>query len=64
MNQSENIEKGTFWKVVIGRQWQATMIRGGKTFYAPWCTGRRIGAPEYVRRYATTVLPGLRVRLV
>lgn len=64
MNLSENIEKGTFWKVVIGRQWQATMIRGGKTFYAPWCACRHIGAPEYVLHYATTILPGLRVRLV
>ena len=64
MNQSENIEKGTFWNVVLGQQWQATMIRGGKTFYAPWCTGRHIGAPEYVLHYAATTLPGLRIRLV
>ena len=64
MNQSEKMEKGTFWKVITGRQWQATMIRGGKTFYAPWYMGRHIVTPEYVRRYATTILPGLRVRLV
>ena len=64
MSQSEKIEQETFWKVVIGRQWQATMIRGGKTFYAPWCTGRRIMTPDYVCHYATIISPSLRVRLV
>ena len=64
MNQSEDIKEGTFWKVVIGRQWRATMIRGGKTFYAPWCTGQHNEALKYVLHYAVTVLPGLHVRLV
>ena len=46
MNQSEKFEIGTFWKVVIDGQWQAIMIRGAKTFYAPWCMGRHVVAPE------------------
>ena len=46
MNQSENINRENFWEVVIGRQWQATMTRGDKTFYAPWCIERHAVAPE------------------
>ncbi len=46
MNQSENINTENFWEVVIGRQWQATMTRGEKTFYAPWCMERHAVAPE------------------
>lgn len=64
MNQSEAIDEGTFWKVVIGRQWQATMIRGGKIFYAPWCTDQHFIAFRYVLHRANTILSCLRVRLV
>ena len=64
MNQSEKMEKGTFWKIINGRQWQATMVRGGKTFYAPWYMGSYVVTLEYVCGYATTILPGLRVRQV
>ena len=42
----------------------ATMIRGGKTFYAPWCTGQHNEALKYVLHCAATVISGLHVRLV
>lgn len=46
MYQSENINTENFWEVVIGRQWQATMTRGDKTFYSPWCMERHGVARE------------------
>ena len=64
MNQSEKIEKETFWKVVVDGQWQAIVVRGSKPFDAPWCMCPSLVVPEYVHHYATIVLPGLRVRPV
>ena len=61
MNQSERIEKETFWKVVVDQQWQAIMVRGSQTFYAPWCMGPSFVASAYVHHHAAIVLPGLRI---
>lgn len=47
MNQSEDIKGENFWEVVIERQWQATMTRDDKTFYAPWCMERHTLSSEY-----------------
>lgn len=41
MQQSEKIDSNNFWKVIAGQWWQATIIRGGITFYAPWCLMRQ-----------------------
>ena len=48
MNQSESITGENFWEVVTGQQWQATIIRDDKTFYAPWCMERHTEPSEYV----------------
>ena len=36
MRQSGEINDNNFWEVVAMRPWQAGIVRGGKTFYAPW----------------------------
>ncbi|KAL9128707.1 MAG: hypothetical protein Q9217_002668 [Psora testacea] len=46
MIQSEDVSRENFWNVVIRRQWQATMTRDGRNFYAPWCTERYVAGPS------------------
>ena len=58
MAQNEVIDESTFWEVVIERQWRATIIRDGKTFYAPWCTTRYITSSEYDFPYVNTISLG------
>ncbi len=40
MSQSASINREDFWEVVMHSHWRATVTRGDKTFYAPWCMER------------------------
>ncbi len=52
LQQSEELNHHNFWEVVAGQRWQASIIRGGNTFYAPWS----LLAHEAMSRYAQSLL--------
>ncbi len=47
MLQSGEINDTNFWEAVAIRPWQAGIVRGGKTFYAPWS----LTSPDLVLSY-------------
>lgn len=37
MEERKDINGEYFWEMIIERQWQATLVRGDKISYSPWC---------------------------
>lgn len=50
LRQSEELNHRNFWEVVAGPRWQAIIVRGGNTFYAPWSLAVSGEAPRYVQK--------------
>ena len=55
MRQSDEMNDNNFWEVVAIRPWQAGIVRGGKTFYAPWFLTFPLSVSSYV--FALQSLP-------
>lgn len=49
LQQSEKVNDCNFWKVIAEQRWRAIIVRGGSTFYAPWCLTRHDTAPWFVQ---------------
>lgn len=64
MKQGKEIARENFWEMIVERQWQATVIRGDKLFYAPWCLEKNGVSPKYVLNCASTPVTCLRMSLV
>ena len=64
MNQRRDMNGESLWETIVERQWQATVTRGDKVFYAPWCL-EQIGVnPKYVLRCASTIVTSLQKNIV
>ena len=50
LRQSEKLHHHNFWEVVVGQHWQASIIRGEKTFYAPWSLTADDAAPRHAQQ--------------
>ena len=50
LQQSEELNHHNFWEVVAGQHWQASIIRGEKTFYAPWSLTADDAAPRHAEQ--------------
>ena len=49
LRQSENINSNNFWDVITGQEWQASIVRCDKSFYAPWSLTRHDADPWHVQ---------------
>lgn len=49
LRQSENINSNNFWEVITGQEWQASIVRCDKSFYAPWSLTRHDADPWHVQ---------------
>lgn len=47
LRQSKELNHHNFWEVVAGHQWQASIVRGQNTFYAPWSLTAENAAPRH-----------------
>ena len=52
LRQSEDLNHRNFWELVVGPRWQALIVRGRNTFYAPWSLGASEAAPLYARNFS------------
>lgn len=48
MEERKDINGEYFWEMIIERQWQATLVRGDKISYSPWCMEQNTVASRYV----------------
>jgi hypothetical protein len=53
LQQSKELNHHNFWEVVAGQHWQASIIRGEKTFYAPWSLRANDAAPQHAEQLLT-----------
>ena len=49
LRQSEELNHRSFWEVVAGQRWQASIIRGEGIFYAPWSLAADNAAPRHAQ---------------
>lgn len=63
MNQRRDMNGGNFWETIVERQWEATVTRGDKVFYAPWCLEQDGVNPKYVLHCPSTIFTSLRISI-